>query len=104
MKMWKFVIILVISTLTAACPEICRCSGKKVYCNDRQLRKIPENIPTETEVLYLQDNELQSSANLDLSLSKLRNLEKVMLYGNKLTSVPKLNSRKLRHLSLNSNR
>ena len=103
MKMSK-IFALGILTLAAACPDICRCSGKKVYCNNRQLRRIPEDIPVDTEVLYLQDNELQNSVFLDEALGKLRNLEKVMLYGNRLTSVPKLNSPKLRHLRLNKNR
>ena len=66
------------------CPVACRCDGlrKRVYCNSRALKSIPDDIPIDTKVLYLQDNQLASNAELDITLSTLVNLERVMLYSN----------------------
>ena len=80
-----------ISAKSAKCPVACRCDGsrKRVYCNSRALKSIPTDIPIDTKVLYLQDNQLASSEELDVTLSSLVNLERVMLYSNQLTQIPK---------------
>ena len=95
-----------ISAKSAKCPVACRCDGlrKRVYCNSRALKSIPENIPIDTKVLYLQDNQLASNVELDITLSTLVNLERVMLYSNQLTQIPKFNSKSLHELRLNSNK
>ena len=96
---------LVCSTRASRCPVECRCESRnRVYCNNRGFRTIPAGIPTDTKVLHLQDNALQNSPQLDAALGELVNLERVMLYNNKLTHVPRLRSDALRELRLNSNR
>ena len=95
-----------ISAKSAKCPVACRCDGsrKRVYCNSRALKSIPTDIPIDTKVLYLQDNQLASSEELDVTLSTLVNLERVMLYSNQLRQIPKFNSKSLHELRLNSNK
>jgi len=103
-----FLLILAIfghNCLILACPEQCRCdSRKRVYCNNRNFSLIPQNIPTDTKVLHLQDNELENSEALDLTLGRLTQLESLKLYNNKLNRMPKLNSKYLREVYLNKNR
>ena len=89
----------------AACPSECRCESRhRVYCNGRALRTIPHGIPSTTQTLHLQDNQLESGEDLNLALAKLNQLERLMLYSNRLSEVPKVNSQRLRELRLNSNR
>ena len=87
------------------CPVECRCSSaQKVYCNSRDLLYVPEGIPADTKALYLQDNLLTNSADVDRALSKLHHLEKLMLYNNNLETIPQLDAPWLRELRLNNNR
>lgn len=88
------------------CPEECRCdrARKRVYCNNRDLSQIPRQIPSDTRLLFLQDNELTSTQQLERELGKLNNLERLMLYNNKLDVFPKLKSANLRELRINNNR
>ena len=90
----------------APCPEECRCdrARKRVYCNNRDLSQIPRQIPWDTRLLFLQDNELTSSQQLERELGKLNNLERLMLYNNKLEVFPKLRSANVRELRINNNR
>ena len=44
--------------------------------------EVPYGIPSDTKVLYLQDNEIINSVELNERLSNLPFLEKVMLYKN----------------------
>ena len=91
--------------ITASCPSECRCeTRRRVYCNGRALQSIPEGIPADTATLHLQDNQLSSSDELNRALGKLNQLERLMLYSNRLTQVPKVQSVKLRELRLNANR
>ena len=46
------------------------------------LTQVPYGIPSDTKVLYLQDNEIINSVELNERLSNLPILEKVMLYKN----------------------
>lgn len=87
-------VILIISAATlssSACPPRCRCDGKRtiVYCNEKGLLDIPFGIPTNTTTLFLQNNRLVNSPNLDSTLSSLINLRKLDLSDNSLTSFPK---------------
>lgn len=92
-------------SIVSACPNECRCDQRnRVYCNDRGLTEIPLDIPSNTEVLYLQDNFLTSSNRLEMELNRFTKLERLMMYNNRLTRIPALNSRYLRELRLNNNR
>merc|ERR1712159_428551 len=91
--------------MSFGCPEQCRCDGRKrVYCNNRNFSSVPNNIPLDTKVLHLQDNELKNSEILDSVLGKLTQLESLKLYNNKLDRIPKLNSNYLREVHFNKNR
>lgn len=91
--------------LVLTCPDECRCNARKqVYCNNRNLRALPDNIPTDTKVLFLQDNQLTNSQELEEQLAKLNNLERLMFYSNQLEFIPRLNAPNLRELRLNNNR
>jgi len=52
----------------------------------------------------LQDNELENSDQMDRTLSRLTQLESLKLYNNKLSRMPRLNSKFLREVHLNKNR
>ena len=70
-------------TLSTGCPDLCRCQVRgRVYCNGKGLTQVPYGIPSDTKVLYLQDNEIINSVELNERLSNLPFLEKVMLYKN----------------------
>lgn len=91
--------------MVTACPEECRCNSRKqVYCNNRNLARLPDNIPNDTKVLHLQDNQLVNSVELQEKLGKLKKLERLMFYSNNLDTIPKLASPNLRELRLNNNR
>ena len=88
-----------------SCPDECRCNNRKqVYCNNRNLQALPDNIPADTKVLFLQDNQLINTAELEAQLGKLDKLERLMFYSNQLATIPKLNAPNLRELRLNNNR
>jgi len=88
-----------------SCPDECRCNNRKqVYCNNRNLQALPDNIPADTKVLFLQDNQLTNTAELEAQLGKLDKLERLMFYSNQLATIPKLNAPNLRELRLNNNR
>ena len=91
--------------MVASCPTECRCDSKgRVYCNGRALSFIPKGIPEDTKTLHLQDNQLESGYELNAALSELKQLERVMLYSNRLSEMPRFDSVRLRELRLNSNR
>jgi len=105
--LFSYFILSVITgrAVSERCPAECRCQSRnRVYCNNRGFKTVPNGIPIDTKVLYLQDNSLENSQSLDDVLGELVNLERVMLYNNKLTHVPRLQSNALRELRLNSNR
>ena len=91
--------------LVRGCPEECRCdSRKRVYCNNRNLSELPRNIPADTKVLFLQDNRLTNTLQLEQELARLTKLERLEFFNNNLESIPKLNSINLRELHLSNNR
>ena len=75
-----------------------------MFCNNRNLDRIPEGIPATTRQLYLQDNMLTSTIELESSLQQLKNLVSLRLYNNRLTRIPKLDSTFLLDLRINQNR
>ena len=79
-------------------------SDQKVFCNNRNLDRIPEGIPSTTRQLYLQDNMLTSTIELESALRQLKNLVSLRLYNNRLTKIPKLDSTYLLDLRINQNR
>lgn len=86
------ILILTAAILSSsACPRRCRCDGRRttVYCNGRGLLRIPFGIPRNTTTLYLQNNRLANSPNLDKILSSLTQLRRLDLSNNSLTSFPK---------------
>ncbi|XP_030061377.1 leucine-rich repeat and transmembrane domain-containing protein 1 [Microcaecilia unicolor] len=51
--------------VVCGCPEMCLCrqSTKTVNCNNKGLAEIPTNVPSETRILYLQNNNIQAINN-----------------------------------------
>ena len=88
------------------CPHSCRCNnGRKiVYCNERNLDLIPYGIPSDTGTLHLQINEVRNGPATNEVLSTLRQLKKLDLHQNKLTSVPKGLPSTLEYVDIRSNR
>ena len=72
------------------CPRVCRCDRRRsVYCNERQMDLIPYGIPVDTQTLHLQINNITNGLITDEILSSLKQLTKLDLHQNQLTSVPK---------------
>ena len=91
-------------SLAVSCPTVCRCSGRgRVYCNDKSLTSVPYGIPVDTKTLFLQNNRLINSPELNSRLSRLPQLERLMLYNNELVEFPGIQSVTLREMDLNGN-
>ena len=88
------------------CPNQCRCNVRRqtVYCNEKQLKFIPSQIPTNTKNLFLQGNEIANSLAFETSLKHVKNLQKLHLQQNKLTFVPNPLPGCLKFLFLGNNR
>uniref|UniRef100_A0A8C8SAY0 LRRNT domain-containing protein n=1 Tax=Pelusios castaneus TaxID=367368 RepID=A0A8C8SAY0_9SAUR len=91
-----------------ACPEGCHCplGTGVVRCTHGELREIPQGIPRETRVLYLDSNEITSVP--DGALRELRQLQELYLSDNLIDSISpaafgELGSR-LQRLDLSNNR
>lgn len=64
----------------------CICSGTRVICKNRQLRSMPLGIPLQTTSLDLSSNQLVT---LNITqLSRLSNLQELLLHENRLREVP----------------
>jgi Leucine-rich repeat (LRR) protein len=88
-----------------ACPKACRCSASgRVYCNGKGLTEVPYGIPVDTQILFLQDNDLENTPELNQFLGQLPQLEKLMLFNNQLAKMPEFYSETLRELNLNGNK
>ena len=91
-------------SVAVGCPSVCRCSGRgRVYCNDKNLKSIPYGIPVDTKTLFLQNNRLINSPELNSRLSELPQLERLMLYNNELVEFPAIRSITLREMDVNGN-
>ncbi|KAG8556944.1 hypothetical protein GDO81_018261 [Engystomops pustulosus] len=53
--------LLLVSHVAWGCPELCTCqtSSKMVDCSYKGLLEIPSNLPSQTQVLYLQANQIR---------------------------------------------
>lgn len=80
---WVPVVASILTSVAAGCPDLCRCPGRgRVYCNEKQLTTVPYGIPSDTKILYLQDNNIINSPEVNQRLSSLPMLEKLFLYRN----------------------
>ncbi|XP_002119226.2 leucine-rich repeat transmembrane protein FLRT2 [Ciona intestinalis] len=101
-----FIVVLTMHIVTSlGCPRVCRCDERRkmVNCNERNLNFVPHGIPTNTKVLYLQHNNIGNSPSLEQNLSKLKVLEKLYIYSNKITSFPANLPSSLVYVSLRQN-
>ncbi|GAB6025016.1 hypothetical protein CHUAL_010127 [Chamberlinius hualienensis] len=68
------------------CPEECVCEGTIIDCSGRQLKEIPENIPTFATELRLNNNEIDKIKNNGL-FQRLTNLKKLDLRSNLINTI-----------------
>ncbi|XP_064258316.1 LOW QUALITY PROTEIN: leucine-rich repeat transmembrane protein FLRT1-like [Passer domesticus] len=96
--------ILILSALSPAraCPAVCRCSGGRVYCNDRGLTAVPEGLPPGATTLFLQNNRI-GDAGIPARLGRLPALRVLYLYANALEQLPAHLPPALRELHLQEN-
>ena len=45
------VVLLSCIKVSYTCPSVCRCSGNKVYCRNKNCAEIPSGIPARTQEL-----------------------------------------------------
>uniref|UniRef100_A0A8C1M304 Asporin (LRR class 1) n=1 Tax=Cyprinus carpio TaxID=7962 RepID=A0A8C1M304_CYPCA len=86
------------------CPEGCRCSKKVLQCSDQGLTKVPKNIPANTLLVDLQNNDITEIKEDDFK--GLDNLYALFLLNNQISKIhPKafrnMNKLKILHLSYN---
>lgn len=86
------------------CPEWCRCSKKVLQCSDQGLTKVPKNIPANTVLIDLQNNDITEIKEDDFK--GLDHLYALFLLNNEISKVhPKafrnMNKLKILHLSYN---
>ena len=89
----------------APCPTACRCDSRRkiVFCNERNLNRVPFGIPSDTKTLFLQGNILTNDQTLEMVLRSLSQLERLDMHDNHLTSFPNNLPATLMYLSLRSN-
>ncbi|TRZ01622.1 hypothetical protein DNTS_022974 [Danionella cerebrum] len=86
------------------CPEGCRCSKKVLQCSDQGLMKVPKNIPANTLLVDLQNNDITEIKEDDFK--GLDNLYALFLLNNRISKIhpkafEKTNKLKILHLSYN---
>ncbi|RLV61966.1 hypothetical protein DV515_00019829, partial [Chloebia gouldiae] len=96
------VITLLSVAAVGACPAVCRCSGGRVYCNDRGLTAVPEGLPPGATTLFLQNNRI-GDAGIPARLGRLPALRVLYLYANALEQLPAHLPPALRELHLQEN-
>ncbi|XP_053823949.1 leucine-rich repeat transmembrane protein FLRT1-like [Vidua chalybeata] len=94
--------ITLLSAAVGACPAVCRCSGGRVYCNDRGLTAVPEGLPPGATTLFLQNNRI-GDAGIPARLGRLPALRVLYLYANALEQLPAHLPPALRELHLQEN-
>jgi len=89
--------ICCIIVVSGICPNQCKCKqNKHVECTKLKLKKIPENIPVDTVVLSLRENEI---TNISYGVfDHLVNLNKIDLSRNKIKIIPNNIFKKLNNL------
>ncbi|XP_058717462.1 leucine-rich repeat transmembrane protein FLRT1-like [Poecile atricapillus] len=93
---------LLSAAAVGACPAVCRCSGGRVYCNDRGLTAVPEGLPPGATTLFLQNNRI-GDAGIPARLGRLPALRVLYLYANALEQLPAHLPPALRELHLQEN-
>ncbi|XP_071792808.1 slit homolog 2 protein-like isoform X2 [Asterias amurensis] len=72
--------------IDADCPESCSCSGSIVDCSDAGFHSVPDNIPTYTTELRLNENDI-SRISADGKFVNLINLNKLDLRNNRISII-----------------
>ncbi|XP_041268384.1 leucine-rich repeat transmembrane protein FLRT1-like, partial [Onychostruthus taczanowskii] len=96
------ILILALLSPARSCPAVCRCSGGRVYCNDRGLTAVPEGLPPGATTLFLQNNRI-GDAGIPARLGRLPALRVLYLYANALEQLPAHLPPALRELHLQEN-
>ncbi|XP_071144068.1 insulin-like growth factor-binding protein complex acid labile subunit [Mytilus edulis] len=85
----EFMLMFSLSTIHLAraqgCPNMCTCSGPTVYCFNKGLTQIPDDIPATTRTLYLHLNSITSIE--ENGFKGLTSLQTLYLSGNGITSI-----------------
>lgn len=69
------------------CPRSCNCLESFVDCSDKDLKRVPSDLPPWTNVLDLTNNSLQESGVLDV-LKNYPNLKELKFDWNQFTNIP----------------
>ncbi|XP_006036929.1 leucine-rich repeat transmembrane protein FLRT1 [Alligator sinensis] len=109
LRSWRVLCCSLVALLGAAalaggtpCPSVCRCDGGFIYCNDRGLTAVPDDIPEGATTLYLQNNRI-SNAGIPVQLKAKLSVRVIYLYENDLDEFPVNLPRSLRELHLQDN-
>eukprot|EP00062_Callorhinchus_milii_P024913 gi/632985324/ref/XP_007909617.1/ PREDICTED: leucine-rich repeat transmembrane protein FLRT1 [Callorhinchus milii] len=94
--------VLLMPSVLASCPSMCRCDNGFVYCNDRGLMSIPPKIPEDSTTLFLQNNRI-NNIGIPVQLKHLLSIEVIYLYQNTLDEFPVNLPKSLRELHLQDN-
>ncbi len=92
------------SIYTSNCPDKCTCKGLSIDCSNRNLIKVPENIPSNIIQVDLQGNKLTFVKNEDFSY--LRSLKVLHLQNNRIEALESdvfKNLNSLERVRLNNN-
>ncbi|KAI7790800.1 asporin [Triplophysa rosa] len=86
------------------CPDWCRCSKRVLQCSDQGLTKVPKDVPANTQLIDLQNNDITEIKEDDFK--GLDHLYALFLLKNQISKIhPKafrnMNSLKILHLSYN---
>ncbi|XP_061409109.1 leucine-rich repeat transmembrane neuronal protein 3-like [Lethenteron reissneri] len=101
----RSLLLIALHSGECACPRICRCEGKFVYCESMALREIPMNITTGSLGLSLRYNSLKSLP--ENHFSGLKQLTWLYLDHNHIQLVAEgafIGARRLKELTLSSNK
>ncbi|CAI5455769.1 unnamed protein product [Caenorhabditis angaria] len=88
------------------CPSMCICHGTTVECSNKELEKVPEEIPRYTTHLFLKNNRI-STISINSSLHLLTALVKLDLSNNQISSIEDgslANLKNLKDLNLSNNK
>ncbi|XP_077472204.1 leucine-rich repeat-containing protein 24 [Stigmatopora argus] len=99
-----FVIIATLSQPLVGCPSGCRCYSLTVECGSFGIKEIPQDVPTFTETLFLQDNAIVHIRLQDLT--RLDSLHYLYLQNNSISAIEPgafLSQGQLLELALNGN-
>jgi len=70
--------------------EICRRNKNKYFCQERELKEIPSDVVgPDVTILFLYDNQIESTEQLDIHLSMFNKLQVLDMHNNRLNRVPR---------------